>query len=174
MSNKHQQAQCVRAWVAAAEVSPAGGTCPVAPVPSFAACHRRLSGVQRSARVRGSLRACSRDWSQKQGRRLTGLLEFRAWEGRVRKQESWLTRQVPAWTPIRTLRVPAPCHRAEALVAVRGQRSGTSRSSLPAPGAQAGSSKLRALSPGVSFSNILPSSELLRRRWEWCVSPGFL
>lgn len=36
VSNKHQQAQRVRAWVAAAEVSPAGGTCPGAPVPFVA------------------------------------------------------------------------------------------------------------------------------------------
>lgn len=74
---------------------------------------------------------------------------FRAWEGTVRRQESWLTGQVPAWTRVRALRAPARRHRAEAVVAVRRRCSGTSRSSLPTSGARAGSSRLRAPSAGI-------------------------
>ena len=64
--------------------------------------------------------------------------EFRAWEGTVRSQESWLIRQIPAWTRVRMLWAPAPRQRPEAVVAVPGRCSGASRFLLRTPGARLG------------------------------------
>lgn len=180
VSNKHQQAQRVRAWVAAAEVSPAGGTCPGAPVPLVALA---TGGRPASCAVHESARFFTRlfqSLESEAGAKMAGgggsLLArrgFRAWEGTVRRQESWLTGQVPAWARVRTLRAPAPRHGAEAMVAVRRRCTGTSRSPLPTSGARAGSSRLRAPSPGT-FPQHPPVARELLGRWERTVSPGLL
>lgn len=76
--------------------------CPGAPVPSFVACRQRLSCVLRSGRVRGPrFFAGLRQWLELEPRaKVQGPIlapcVFRAWKGRVQRQESWLTRQVPA------------------------------------------------------------------------------
>lgn len=80
------------------------------------------------ARVRASPRFFTR-WLQslesEAGAKLEGPLlarrEFRAWEGTVRSQESWLISQIPAWTRVRMLWAPVPRHRPEAVVAVPGR-----------------------------------------------------
>ena len=106
------------------------------------------------ARVRANPRFFTR-WLQslesEAGAKLEGPLlarrEFRACEGTARSQESWLIRQIPAWTRVRMLWAPAPCHRPEAVVAVPGRCSGASRFLLRTPGARAGRSALWTLSP---------------------------
>ena len=152
----------MRAWVAAAEISPAGGTCPGAPVPSFVACHRRQSlrpGPRESAvlyalvsepgvRSRGETRGP-----------ILALVEFTAWEGTVRSQESWLIRQIPAWRRVRMLWAPVPRHRPEAVVARPGRCSGASRSSLRTP--WAGRLALRTLSPTSPWRTPSSSCQLL-------------
>ena len=106
------------------------------------------------ARVRANPRFFTR-WLQslesEAGAKLEGPLlarrEFRACEGTARSRESWLIRQIPAWTRVRMLWAPAPCHRPEAVVAVPGRCSGASRFLLRTPGARAGRSALWTLSP---------------------------
>lgn len=92
------------------------------------------SSDPREGVVTGSRSACSSGWSWKQARAKVeggcpGTEQFRAWEGRDPRLESWLTRQVSVWMPIGTVQAPVPhCRAKAAMVAILGLCSGTSRS----------------------------------------------
>lgn len=141
------------------------------------------TGDSPCARVRASPRFFTR-WFQslesEAGAKLEGpilaLREFRAWEGTVRSQESWLIRQIPAWRRVRMLWALVPRHRPEAVVAIPGRCSGASRSSLRTPGARAGRSALRTFSPTSPWRTPSSSCQLLEVGGGLCAlgffSPG--